>query len=1411
MKVGVSTSASGPFTTEFTYGPGELQTDELDPFQNVGVNLDSYLGQTIYIEFRYIRGSSFYGDLAIDLVEILTCQSCLASTNLSAFNVTPFTADLTWTAGSGTNWAVEYGPSGFTPGSGTSVSASNDTITLTGLMASTAYDFYVTDSCGGALGASPAAGPGSFTTAVNCPATETLPFMESFDANAGCFTAIDAGGASGDTWAHTVSTSQNLDGTGYMRVDSDADGNGVHLIETLESPVIDASTVNNALVLEFDHYYRWIGPDSGTVQVYDGSAWINVATYTSSTGGWSSPSHEVIDVTAYANANFQVRFLYDDGNTWAWYWGVDNFSVEDKCLAQSLPYTENFDTDLGCFTTIDAGGASGDTWTQTVSTSQNLDGTGYVRVDSDADGNGVHLIETLVSPVIDASNVSGTLTLTFDHYYRAIGSDSGVVEVWDGTTWNNLATYNANTGAWGAPAQESFDITAYANSELQVRFVYDDDDSWAWYWSVDNFSIADIGCLPSTALQAFNITTTSADLTWTAGTGNDWVVEYGVSGFTPGSGTIINATNDTISITGLMPSTAYDFYVTDSCGMMGSSPVAGPGSFNTLCAPVNMYPYVEDFDGGVIPVCYSETSTSSSYTWRPNTGGTTSGSTGPSGDATSGTGYYMYVEASSPASPGDSAYLYTPEFDMTSLSNPEIVYAYHMYGADIVNLDLQAYDRTSMTWVSLNNIVGQQQSGSGDAWLEARVPLAAYTTDTALQLRFFSERGASFNGDAAVDDIMVREIPPCVDPSNFMVVTATSNSVSLSWDSDTNIVASTIQYGAPGFSLGSGTNVAATPGGFTVSGLAGTTCYDFYVKDSCSAGTNWVGPVTACTIATCSVSSTPSSTTNDTTDCDGGPTNLSAMSSTTNDLVWIDNGIVRETGMNYTTDSVSFTTPFDVSEYVTTNNVSIGPMTNIAASGFGNFSNGQWITVDDTIHIDSMTVRHQNDVVAFVQIVDAAITTVLQRGDTFTTPAGVTGDYRVPVNMVLTPGVYFMNVDFLSGSGSLFRATGGANYPYDVAGLMSIDSTNFSDQSRIYYTFDLSISKACIGPAAQALAVVPGANAGMTDTVAVCSTESAVNLAGFLGVHDGGGTWIDDDATGALTDSIFDATAVASGAAYNFTYIVPGSNGCAGDTAMLNVSVEAAPDAGIDTTALACQGSGILILRNYITGNRFAGTWVDLDGSGALGATGSFNTNNATAGVYRAAYILSGTVCDPDTAIVTVDLDDPVSAGLAASDTVCDDEAMVDLNNFLDASATAGGTWSDLSGTGALSANIFDATAVSNGATYSFQYKVSSNCGDDSVTVDLFVEDCDVSLRDLNTGFISIYPNPTKGIIKIDDDNVKGEIQVELFSASGALLVSEIYNEHEEIRLDISDYAVGVYTIKVSSSKGLDVKRVMKH
>lgn len=85
-----------------------------------------------------------------------------APTALTATNVTYFNATLGWTAmGSETSWVVEYGPAGFTPGTGTVVTTSSNPLNITGLTEDTDYEFYVAAGC---APGSAVAGPFAFST-----------------------------------------------------------------------------------------------------------------------------------------------------------------------------------------------------------------------------------------------------------------------------------------------------------------------------------------------------------------------------------------------------------------------------------------------------------------------------------------------------------------------------------------------------------------------------------------------------------------------------------------------------------------------------------------------------------------------------------------------------------------------------------------------------------------------------------------------------------------------------------------------------------------------------------------------------------------------------------------------------------------------------------------------------------------------------------------------------------------------------------------------------------------------------------------------------------------------------------------------------------------------------------------------
>jgi hypothetical protein len=85
---------------------------------------------------------------------------------------------------------------------------------------------------------------------------------------------------------------------------------------------------------------------------------------------------------------------------------------------------------------------------------------------------------------------------------------------------------------------------------------------------------------------------------------------------------------------------------------------------------------------------------SCAYKWTRWSGSTYSAGTGPSGDHTSGSGYYAYVESSAPNYPFKGPYCLDMDLDV---GVSQAVFYYSMYGSDIGTLDFQS-------------------SGDGSAW-----------------------------------------------------------------------------------------------------------------------------------------------------------------------------------------------------------------------------------------------------------------------------------------------------------------------------------------------------------------------------------------------------------------------------------------------------------------------------------------------------------------------------------------------------------------------------------------------------------------------------------------------------------------------------------------------------------------------
>ncbi len=92
---------------------------------------------------------------------------------------------------------------------------------------------------------------------------------------------------------------------------------------SLVTDTYDVSTVS-PLQLSVEIGLNTDGPDERlTIEVYDGNTWQLIDTFY----GDYNPFLYKTDVTAYTNANFKVRFTFDDAGDWSFYVGIDNFEL----------------------------------------------------------------------------------------------------------------------------------------------------------------------------------------------------------------------------------------------------------------------------------------------------------------------------------------------------------------------------------------------------------------------------------------------------------------------------------------------------------------------------------------------------------------------------------------------------------------------------------------------------------------------------------------------------------------------------------------------------------------------------------------------------------------------------------------------------------------------------------------------------------------------------------------------------------------------------------------------------------------------------------------------------------------------------------------------------------------------------
>ncbi len=183
IQITLSTTGVGAGNFSNTLLP--LTTVSNTTYQEQIINLSAYSGN-VNIAFHVPAGGLDGWRLYIDDVTIDGMPACPDPTMLTASNITATTANLGWTNPSASTWDIEYGTTPFTPtGTPTIAGTTTNPHNLTGLTASTSYEFYVRADCGGS-GTSNWVGPFAFYTG-HCPvvSTNSSSYMDDFSTTGG--------------------------------------------------------------------------------------------------------------------------------------------------------------------------------------------------------------------------------------------------------------------------------------------------------------------------------------------------------------------------------------------------------------------------------------------------------------------------------------------------------------------------------------------------------------------------------------------------------------------------------------------------------------------------------------------------------------------------------------------------------------------------------------------------------------------------------------------------------------------------------------------------------------------------------------------------------------------------------------------------------------------------------------------------------------------------------------------------------------------------------------------------------------------------------------------------------------------------------------------------------------------------
>jgi subtilisin-like proprotein convertase family protein len=393
----------------------------------------------------------------------------------------------------------------------------------------------------------------------------------------------------------------------------------------------------------------------------------------------------------------------------------------------------------------------------------NIDGSCMAYFDDDfltasADPSWIELL----SPVVDNS-AGDNLELSFDFNYNNLGvTDSFYVDVWNGTTWDNvLLLVEDSLGFWnGGPyPTATYSLAGYTNADFRVRFSYNDGGEWAWYVGLDNVSLCAIPAGACEITGAIAGTQTACDPA-TSAYDQDVIIEYATA---PATGTLdvngqsfpITGSPQTVTFTGLTA----DGLAVDISAAFSDDSFCTADFTAVWTAPVDCYDPCpgnttliwENFNSCNLPAGWSTNVAGGVDDWQFGDNGGVDNIDGScmvyfDDDIIGNAALASWVELLSPivdASTGDNLEL-SFDFNYNNLGITDSFYVDVWNGASWDNVLLLIEDSLGF-W-------------NGGPYPTAIIPMAGYT-NTDFQVRFSYNDGGDWAWYVGIDNVALCQIP----------------------------------------------------------------------------------------------------------------------------------------------------------------------------------------------------------------------------------------------------------------------------------------------------------------------------------------------------------------------------------------------------------------------------------------------------------------------------------------------------------------------------------------------------------------------------------------------------------------------------------------------------------------------------